>query len=362
MEKTQPQGAQSNGAMEELPPAWRLETLEQGLRILALGADVPTGVTPKDVIWTRNKATLYRYRSSAPRRHRTPVLFVYALINKPYIFDLTPENSFFGHLLSEGYDVFLLDWGVAGPEDRSMTFDDYIGELIPKAVERMRRASGEEEYTLFGYCMGGTMAVMHAALRPEGVRNLIALTTPVDFSEGGLMALWTDRKHYNPDRLVAAFGGNIPPDTIDTGNKLLKPVTNYVGAHVTMWDRLLAGKDMGNWLAMNKWVNDGTPFPGAAFSQWIRRFYQDNALIQGEMTIKGDPVDLSRITAPLLSIAGETDHIVPPAMAEPLNAAVSSKDSEYVLVPAGHVGLLAGSGARKVLWPKVTEWLGSRSD
>lgn len=362
MEKTsRPKAQTANGGPGEIPPAWRFETLEEGLKILALGADVPTGVTPKDVVWTRNKATLYRYRSSAPKRHRTPILFVYALINKPYIFDLTPENSFFGHLLEQGYDVFLLDWGVAGPEDRDMTFDEYVGELIPKAVQRLRRASGEEDYTLFGYCMGGTMAVMHAALQPEGLRNLIALTAPVDFREGGLMALWTDKKHFNPDALVGAFG-NIPPDVIDTGNKFLKPVTNYVGSQVTMWDRLLSGKDMGNWLAMNKWVNDGTPFPGAAFSQWIRRFYQDNALIRGEMTIKGATVDLSRITAPLLSIAGESDHIVPPPMAEPLNAAVSSTDKEYLLVPAGHVGLLAGSGARKGLWPKVTEWLGSRSD
>ena len=77
-------------------------------------AYVPTGTTPRDVVWTRNKTTLYRYRPLAPREHATPVLLVYALINRPYILDLRPENSFVRHLLRHGYDVFMLDWGAPG--------------------------------------------------------------------------------------------------------------------------------------------------------------------------------------------------------------------------------------------------------
>jgi polyhydroxyalkanoate synthase len=355
--------AVSNGARSvaaELVDLLSLDKLEEGMGILALGAKVPTGLSPRDVVWTRNKTTLYRYRPMATRTHATPVLFVYALINKPYIFDLRPENSFFRHLLERGYDVFLLDWGTPGWEDRATTLDELVGEHLPKAVERMRRAGAGEDYTLFGYCMGGTMAAMHAALRPEGLRNLVALTAPIDFSDAGTLSLWTDPRHLDAERIATALG-NIPGPLIDFGNKMLKPVTNLVIAQTTMWERLLAGKDMTSWLAMNKWVNDGVPFPGAAFTQWIQGFYQENRVVQGRMQIGGEPVDLSRISAALLTITGENDHIVPPAMARPLNDLVSSADREYLELPAGHVGLLAGSRARTSLWPRVTDWLDARS-
>ena len=96
--------------------------------------DVPTGTTPRDVVWTRNKTTLYRYRPLAPREHATPVLLVYALINRPYILDLRPDNSFVRHLLGHGYDVFLIDWGAPGRRGPRDHLDELIGEHLPKAV------------------------------------------------------------------------------------------------------------------------------------------------------------------------------------------------------------------------------------
>jgi polyhydroxyalkanoate synthase subunit PhaC len=330
-------------------------------RALEGGAGIATGTSEKDVVWTRNKTTLFRYRPIAPRAHTTPVLLVYALINKPYILDLRPENSFVRHLLGHGYDVFLLDWGTPGWEDRGTTLDELVGEHLPKAVARMERAGAGREYTLFGYCMGGTMAAMHAALRPEGIRNLIALTAPIDFSDAGVLSLWTDPRNLDAERVASGLG-NVPGSLIDFGNKMLRPVPNFVGTYATMWERLLAGRDMSSWLAMHKWVNDGVPFPGAAFAQWIRDYYQENRLVRGRVTIGGEPVDLGRITASLLAIAGSRDHIVPPATARALVDVVSSADREYLELPAGHVGLLAGSGALRSLWPKVTDWLDVRSD
>lgn len=350
-------------AMAELVELWKLDKVDEGLRLMAFGADVATGTTPRDVIWTRNKSTLYRYRGQGPSmlRHRTPILFVYALINKPYIFDLTEGNSFFAYMLQQGYDVYLLDWGEPGWEDRDIPFTDYVGEHIPKAADRMLRVNGADEYTIFGYCMGGTMAGIHAAMNADRVRNLVTLTAPFDFSKAGLHGLWCDAKHFDAGRISQAFG-NVPGDIIDQGNKMLKPVTNYVGSQVVMWDRLLSGRDMGSFLAMNKWVNDGTDFPGAAFKQWIGDFYQENKLIRGDLVVRGEKVDLGNIKASLLNIAGDKDHIAPPEMVEPLNEVVSSTDKQYLLMPAGHVGLLVGSGAKKALWPKIDEWLAARSD
>ena len=149
---------------------------------------------------------------------------------------------------------------------------------------------------------------------------------------------------------------------IDLGTKLLRPVANFVEVHFTMLERMAAGRDMTAWRAMNQWVNDPVPFPGAAFVQWIELFYQQNRLSRDELTMAGRPVHLADIEAPLLAVAGTKDHIVPPEMARPLVDLVGSADREYLELPAGHVGLLAGSGARDMLWPAITDWLDARSD
>ena len=114
---------------------------------------------------------------------------------------------------------------------------------------------------------------------------------------------------------------------------------------------------MDTWLAMNKWVNDGIPFPGAAFCQWIREFYQQNKLVKGEIKLRGQRVDLSKISCSVLNIAGKKDHICTLPQAEATMNLISSDDKEFFVLDAGHVGLLTGSEAKKTLWPKVSNWL-----
>lgn len=338
------------------------EKYTTGMRIILEGARAETGQTPKEVIWTRNKATLYHYEPAVEKRYRIPLLMVYALINRPYVLDLMPGNSFVEFLVGQGFDVYMLDWGIPGDEDKDLSFEHYVLDYIPRAVAKVLRASHANELSLLGYCMGGTMTAMYAALRPEALKNLILLTAPIDFTPSniGLYGLWTSDKYLDPDRVADAFG-NIPGDFIDTGNRMLKPITNYVGTYVTMWDRIMQDKSMDTWLAMNKWVNDGIPFPGAAFRQWIREFYQQNKLVKGEICLRGRRVDLANITCSVLNIAGKKDHICTLSQAEATMRLVSSEDKEFFVLDAGHVGLLTGSDAKKHLWPKVREWLSARS-
>ncbi|QIN79882.1 class III poly(R)-hydroxyalkanoic acid synthase subunit PhaC [Rubrobacter marinus] len=334
-----------------------------GARIVLGGARADTGQTPKTTVWTKNKARLYRYEPEQPKEHAVPILMVYALINKPYILDLMPGNSLIEHLLAEGFDVYLLDWGVPGDEDEGMAFEDYVLDYILPATKRVLWTSGAEGYTLFGYCMGGTMAAIYASLFPgEPLRNLVLLTTPTDFGpEGtGLLGTWTREEYLDPDLLADAFG-NIPHEIVDAGMQMLRPVHNYVGTHASMWERIVEEKPMETWLAMNKWVNDGTPFPGAAFRQWIRDFYQQNKLARGELKLRGRKVDLANITCPVLNIAGEKDHICTLPQARATTDLVSSEDKEFLVLDAGHVGLMTGRGARQSLWPKVSGWLAERS-
>src|SRR5919199_5405790 len=176
----------------------------------------------------------------------------------------------------------------------------------------------------------------------------------------GLFKLFTDEQYLDVDRLVDAFG-NIPAELIDTGMQMLRPVTNYVGTYVNMWERIFDEKPMETWLAMNKWVNDGTPFPGAAFKQWINDLYRGNKLVKGELKLRGRRVDLSNITCPVLNIAGKKDHICFLPQAEPTMDLIGSEDKEFFVLDAGHVGLMTGRGAKKGLWPKVSSWLETRS-
>jgi polyhydroxyalkanoate synthase len=349
----------------EVPPEIQdtFEKYAEGVRLMSEGPRMPTGQTPREVVWAKNKARLYRYEPSTEKKHPVPILMVYALINKPYVLDLLPGNSLVEYLIDGGFDVYLLDWGVPGDEDTDLSFDDYVLDYLRPATSKVLRASGAEGYTLFGYCMGGTMAAMHAALFPdEPLANLVLLTTPIDFApeKTGLLGLWTDEKRLDPDLVVESFG-NVPSEIIENTMRMLKPVTNYVGTYAAMWDCILEEKPMGTWKAMNKWVGDGTPFPGTAFKQWIRDFYQQNKLVRGEIRLREHRVDLAQITCPLLNVAAERDHICPLPQAEPTTDLVSSEDKEFVVLDAGHVGLLTGRSAKKDLWPKVASWLEERS-
>src|SRR5258708_14002438 len=316
-----------------------------GMQIILEGAKADTGQTPKEVIWTKNKAKLYHYEPTTQKIFPVPILLIYALINRPYVLDLMPGNSLVEFLVGKGFDVYMLDWGTPGDEDKNLSFENYVLDYIPMAVKKTLRNAHAEEYTLLGYCMGGTMAAMYAALfHDKPLRNLILLTAPIDFTpdDMGLFGVWTSEKYFDPDLVVESFG-NVPPELVDTGNRMFKPVTNYIGTYVTMWDRIMQDKSMDTWLAMNKWVNDGVPFAGAAFKQWIREFYQQNKLVKGEIKLRGRSVNLANITCPVLNIAGTKDHICTLSQAEAIMRLISNQDKEFYVINPGHLRLLTGS-------------------
>jgi class III poly(R)-hydroxyalkanoic acid synthase PhaC subunit len=251
-------------------------------------------------------------------------LLVYALILRPYKLDLIPGNSLVEYLVSEGFDVYLLDWGIPGDKDRNLSFEDYVLDYLPEAVENVLRSSHAGKLTLFGYCQGGTMAAMYAALFP-GEKNLVLLATPVDFApeDPGLFGLWTvltseryfdPNLLFDPDPVVETFGnvpGDLPGRLVGAGTSALKPLTGYAGTYASLWERMKQEESLNSLLAVSKWVDDGVPFPGEAFRQWIRDFYQQNKLARGELELRGRRVELSNIACPVLDIAGSKDFICP---------------------------------------------------
>lgn len=328
--------------------------------ILLTTDDAVIGATPKDVVWTHRKTTLYRYRSNQ-RRHPVPVLLVFALINRPAVYDLRPGSSFVEFLLEQGYDVFLLDWGAPDDEDADMGLDNYVCDELTWGVREVCRASGSAEISMIGWCIGAALTAIYASLEPEGpARNLVLLTMPIDPSDS-VYTRWVGRDSFDVDELVDNFG-NVPGRLIDTANRLLKPVTNYVTTKRRLFEQVQAGSaDRVSYQAMSKWVGDNPPFPGRAFREWITWMYKENRLIRGRMELRGRRVDLGNITASCLVVTAGADHIAPRHTTTPFLDVVGSDDVEHMARPGGHIGLMAGSKAKREIWPEIAAWLEPRS-
>jgi len=323
------------------------------------------GQTPKELVWTLNKAKLYRYIPVVPAeaRHPVPLLLVFALMNRPTILDLRPGHSFVEYMVGRGYDVYLLDWGVPGLEDKDLKFDDYVLDYMTRAIRKMKTVSKSNEFSMLGWCIGAILTTIYSALRPDdGLRNLLLLTAPLDFSHRQELtfARWTDEKYFDVEKVIAALG-IVPGEMIDYGAKALKPVENYITSYCRLWDNLDNPRAVESWHAMNTWVRDLLPMAGGAYRQLIVDLYRNNRLMKGEMVIRGQRVDLKKLRANLLTVIAETDHITPPCQSEPIIAKVSSKDAEVYRVPGGHIGIMAGSSAHKQTWPHIEAWLTARS-
>ena len=336
-----------------------LATLEFANVILTT-PDAPIGQTPRDVVWTHRGTTLYRYRS-ASRKHPVPVLLVFALINRPEIFDLRRGSSFVEFLLAEGFDVFLVDWGVPDEEDSEMGLAEFVCDELHWAVRETLRAAGEEELTLLGWCIGGTLCAIYCALHPaEAVRNAVLLTTPIDPSSS-LYARWVAHDEFDVD-LVADRYRAVPGAGIEWANKLMKPVTNYATTYRRLFQSILDGNDPRvSYQAMAKWVADNPPFPARAYREWITWMYKENRLVSQRLRLRAELVDLARIEQNLLVVTAAADHIAPPDGTVPLLDLVTSEDVTHLARPGGHIGLMAGSKAKHEIWPELADWLRERS-
>ncbi|HZP15678.1 MAG TPA: alpha/beta fold hydrolase, partial [Nocardioides sp.] len=183
--------------------------------ILLTQSDAKVGATPKEVVWTHRKTTLYRYRSER-RKHAIPVLLVFALINRPDIFDLRSGNSFVEFLLDEGFDVFLIDWGYPDQEDAEMGLEEYVCDELHWGIRETLRHCGQDELSLLGWCIGGTLCLLHAGWCPRAenpVRNMVLLTTPVDPTDS-LYATWVGPDSFDVDFVADGYQA-IPGQAVD---------------------------------------------------------------------------------------------------------------------------------------------------
>lgn len=330
-------------------------TVADAIRNLSQIREIEIATTPREKIWEDGKVSLFHFKRDSPPKAKTPVLIVYALVNRWEMMDLQPDRSFIRKLLEEGMDVYVVDWGYAGRFDRYKTMGDYILGNIDDCVDLVREKSGLEKINLMGVCQGGTFSIIYAALRPQKIKNFVNIITPVDFdNDDGLLFRWA--KDMDVDATVDHFGGVIPGSFLNMGFDLLKPM-NKARKYMSLPDIMQNKDKLMNFFRMEQWVADSPSQAGETFRQFIKDFYQKNKLVKGKFELEGERVDLKKITMPVLSVYAREDHIVPPETTKPLNDLIGSKDKELMEFPGGHIGVFVGSRSQRLLTPAIAEWL-----
>ncbi len=315
--------------------------------------------TPADEVYTEGKLRLLRYRPAVEHPAPVPLLIVPSLINRYYLLDLVPGRSLVEYLVGRGLDVFLIDWGTPGPEDRSTTFDQYITGSLRRATQRVRAISGQDRISMLGYSMGGTFTAIFATLYGRYVANLVQLAAPIDFHDDGIMSQWTRKDRFNVDLVVDTLGA-MPAALMQASFRMLKP-TYQIAQQIALADQFGDTEAAQDFLALQFWLDDNIPFLGEAYRTYIKECYQENHLVQGKLVVGGRRVDLSQIEAPLLTVVATRDMICPPQSSKVLNELVSSPDRAILELPSGHTSIVAGHDATTQLWPQLADWLVARS-
>ncbi|MGB8334036.1 MAG: class III poly(R)-hydroxyalkanoic acid synthase subunit PhaC [Desulfobacterales bacterium] len=336
------------------------ERVQKAKDVLLSELDTAIATTPYEVVYEEDRVKLKHYYPVLPKSKlmKTPLLVVYALINRETMLDLQPGRSIVQNFLNDGIDLYMIDWGYPTRKDKFLTIDDHVNGYMDNIIDFIRRQHNLPKINLMGICMGGTFSVMYSALHPEKIKNLVTTVTPTNFdTDQGLLHIWM--KNVDADRMVKTFG-NMPGDIMNLGFLLLNPARLMIDKYVGFLENVDNKTFVENFVRMEKWIFDSPDVPGETFRQFITDCYQKNLLIQSKMELGGRRVDLKKITMPLLNFYGQYDHLVPPAACELLTGKVGSKDTQDICLQTGHIGIYVSSKFQKEFAPKIANWLGER--
>lgn len=297
--------------------------------------------TPGDVLYQNRLVQLIRYHPIAKKIHERPLLLVPPCINKYYILDLQPENSFVRYALEQGFDVYLISWRnpVASDTDGvdQAGWADYLDEGVLQAIDVVRKASGQDQINALGFCVGGTLLASALALAhgrgKDPVAALTLLTSFLDFKNTGVLDVFVDEWHaQSRDRQFVA-GGLMTARELGTTFSFLRPselVWNYVTSNYMQGQQPRA-------FDLLAWNADGTNLPGPFFAWYFRNTYLENNLKQpGKVQIDGVPIDLGALAMPAYLYASRDDHIVPWQSAY-ASTNILRGSQRFVLGESGHI-------------------------
>ena len=303
-------------------------------------------VTPGQVVHENELMQLIHYAPATAQVAKRPLVMVPPCINKFYILDLQPENSFVRYALEQGHTVFMVSWRNVGPEQGRYGWDDYLEMGVLEALRAARDIAGADRANALGFCVGGTLlGAALAVLAAKGedlVECVTYLTTMLDFSETGQIGLFVDEASVAQREATLGRGGILPGAELATvfsslrANDLIWPyvVNNY----------LLGGKPAA--FDLLYWNADSTNLPGPMYCTYLRNTYLENKLrVPGALTSLGVPVDLGAVDRPSFLVAAREDHIVPWRSAY-RSLALLGGEKTFVLGASGHVAGVINPAAK----------------
>jgi polyhydroxyalkanoate synthase len=311
---------------------------------------------------------VYRYlplEGRAPRRGGLPVLLVPPLAAPAICFDLRRGCSLAEHLVGQGREAYLLDYGAIEFADRALGLEHWIEAVIPEAVRAVSADAGGRPVRIAGWCLGGILALLaHAADRGLPIDSIALVASPWDFSKVPLVAPLRPIDALGGGHLVTqlyrALGG-APAPLVKRGYQLaaiekylMKPWTVATNMH----DRELLAQIE----AVDAFMDRMHAYPGRTFGQLYHRFFRTNDLAHGRLALPGRTVDLADARVPLLAVAGRGDGIAPVAACHHLAELVPNvRTLRLETAPGGHLGVLTGRAARGTTWPLLDEHLDARA-
>jgi len=343
----------------------QVDRVRRGASLLASLPRPPVGLSPHQVVHRQNKLVVRYYAPSGPVQ-ATPVVVVPSMINKASIVDLEPDRSLVGGLAAAGHPTYLVDWGEPGPEDAQDDVGHVLLTLLHRSIDRVRRhvrrslgLASLPPVFLLGYCQGGTLATMYAALRPAAVAGLVALNAPVRFAQGGRFRSFVAPEHLDVEQAIDA-DGLVSPALMSAAFKLLDPMGNW-SKHLAIERASHDPRTLARTLARERWLEENVAMPGAFAREFIRNAYQQDRLLDGSWQVRGEPVDLRQVRCPVLVAACRRDFIAPQEACLPLAQATGSADVQTQVLETGHIGVVVGSFGPRVFYPLLDRWFRERA-
>jgi poly[(R)-3-hydroxyalkanoate] polymerase subunit PhaC len=292
--------------------------------------------TPSKVVYRNELMELLQYEQNTPKVHANPLLFSPPWINKYYVMDLAPRRSFVEWAVNHDRTVFAISYRNPGPEQAHVTLDDYLVHGPRQALDVVEDITGAQTIDVVGLCLGGAMTAITAAyLNGKGdsrVGTLTLLNTLLDYSDPGVLRVFTDRRAVERLEKQMARQGYLPGASMATTFDLLRPndlIFNYVVSNWLMGQQPPAFDILA-------WNADSTRLPAAMHSFYLRNFYVENSLAKGGLELAGEPIRLADISQDTYLVGAENDHIVPWRSAYAAIRLLSGP-VRFVLSSGGHI-------------------------
>jgi polyhydroxyalkanoate synthase len=294
-------------------------------------------VTPGKVIFRNDLMELIQYQPTTEKVLKRPLLIIPPWINKFYILDLRPKNSFIRWAVEQGHTVFVVSW--VNPDEKlaEKGFDDYMREGPYAALDAMEQATGERAFNVIGYCLGGTLlscTLAHMAARKDTrVKSATFLTTMLDFAEAGELGVFIDEEQLHALEEKMSKRGFLEGSEMATTFNMLR-------ANDLIWSFVVSNYLMGQEpfpFDLLYWNDDSTRMPARMHSFYLRRMYQQNDLVKpGEVELDGVALDLRKIKVPSYMLSTREDHIAPWKSTYRATQ-IFSGPVRFVLAASGHI-------------------------